>query len=290
MINIPDRKEKVGLVLEGGGMRGIYTAGVLDEFMKNNIAADGVVGVSAGSIHGTSYISEQFGRSIRYYMKYRNDKRFMSAYSLITTGDICGKEFCYETIPNELDKFDYAAFKENAARIPIYATVTSLETGEAEYLRLFDLKEDMDKLRASASMPLVSNTVMINDKGYLDGGSADSIPIMFMRKNGYKKNIIVLTQPEDYEKKPDKTMPLMKRRYKDYPEYLETCENRYIMYNKTLRYIEYLEKKGEVLVIKPSRDLHVKRTEKNIDNIKRLYKLGRYDARNIMESLKDFIK
>ncbi|MCR5292027.1 MAG: patatin family protein [Eubacterium sp.] len=282
--------KRLGLVLEGGGIRGIYTAGVLDEFLLNGINVDGLVGVSAGILHGLSYISEQFGRDGRYYVNLRKNKRFMSFESLIKTGDICEVEFCYKDIPDKLYPFDYDKFKENAAKTEVYSCVTDLETGKAEYIRIYNLKTDMDAVRASASLPMVSRTVEYKGRKYLDGGTSDSIPVDAMREKGFTKNILVLTQPAGYTKKPDKTMPIMNYMYKDYPNYLETARYRYIDYNKTLKHIEELEKAGEVLVIRPSRDLGVSRTEKNIESIKRMYKLGRFDAINMMDRIKEYVK
>ena len=145
---------KTGLVLEGGAMRGIYTAGVLDVFLENQIHFDGVIGVSAGALHGCSFVSGQKGRSIRYYKKYRNDKHFMSLWSLVHTGEVVGKQFCYHEIPERLDPYDYEAFfKSDTA---FYAVCTNLETGKAEYIRITDMLNQVDVMRASASMPYVS--------------------------------------------------------------------------------------------------------------------------------------
>ncbi len=284
------KRDKVGLVLEGGGMRGIYTAGVLDVMLKNNLWVDGVIGVSAGALHGISYMSDQFGRDIRYYVRYRKDKRFMGFYSLAKTGDICDREFCYHEIPEKLAPFDYDTFKKNAEKIPCYAVCTNLETGKAEYKRLLDLKtNDIEYLRASASMPIVSNTVCVDGKKLLDGGTSDSIPVAAFRKMGYKKNIVVLTRPEGYEKGEDRLLNIMKRLYSDYPKYIEACRRRHIEYNKTIKYIEFLERKGEVLVIRPSRDMKVSRIEKNVDRLKYMYKLGWYDTKNRIEEIKKFM-
>ena len=279
-------KDKLGLVVEGGGMRGIYTSGVMDEMLLRGIKVDGLVGVSAGIIHGISYVSDQCGRNIRYFIKYRGNKRFMSISSFLNTGNICETEFCYKLIPDELYPLDYKTFSERAEKIETYSTVTSLETGKAEYIRIFDVKEQMDAIRASASLPLVSENVEYNGKLYLDGGSSDSIPLQFMIDQGFKKNIVILTRPAGYVKKPDKTMPIMKRLYKDYPEYLKTCEERHIMYNNELRLVEEHEKAGDIIVIRPSRNIKVSRTEKDIEKIKRLYKLGRYDAMKVFENIK----
>ncbi len=284
--------DKLGIVVEGGGMRGIYASGILDEFLIHGIKADGLVGVSAGIIHGISYVSEQCGRNIRYTLKYRNNKRFMSFQSFFKTGNICETEFCYEEIPNKLSVFDYEHFRERAKDIEIYSTVTSLETGKAEYIRLTDLETQMDAVRASASLPIVSEIVYVDGKPYLDGGTADSIPIQFMMDNGFNKNIIITTRQAGYVKKPDKSIPLIKKIYKDYPEYIKACEDRHIMYNNELKLLSELENDENTLIIRPSHSVKVGRTESKLENIKRMYKLGRFDAQNIIKTdkFKELVK
>ena len=235
----------LGLVLEGGGMRGIYTAGVLDEFMLNGIKVDGLIGVSAGIIHGISYVSEQYARNARYVVKYRSDSRFMSFKSFFTTGNICENEFCYDDIPNKLSPVDYDKFRENVQNgFKVYSVATNLETGEAEYLEITDLEKQMDAVRASASLPIVSRIVEYDGKKLLDGGSADSIPLKAMQDLGFERNIVVETRPEGYQKKQDKSIPLMKRIYGKYPEYIETCDMRHIEYNEELLYVERCVKEG----------------------------------------------
>lgn len=281
--------KELGLVCEGGGVRGIYTAGVLDEMLLRGIECDGLAGVSAGIIHGISYVSNQCGRNIRYFLKYRDDKRFMSWTSFFKSGNVCETDFCYEEIPYKLSKFDFETFRKRAEKIETYSVVTSLETGLAEYIRLYDLETQMDAVRASASLPLVSENVAYNGKLYLDGGTADSIPLDFMLQHGFKKNIVILTRPEGYIKKYDKTFPLLKAKYKDYPEYVEACQYRHIMYNKELELVDEMEREGRILVIRPSRFIKVGRAESNLDKIKRMYKLGRFDAMNAFNQNKSFI-
>ena len=289
---IKEKKDRLGLVLEGGGMRGIYTAGVLDEFLLQGICPDGLVGVSAGILHGVSFVSAQLGRDIRYYIRLRADKRFMSLQSLIRTGNLCETEFCYDEITDKLAPLDFDTFKRRAEEMEVYSCATNLENGKAEYLRLSDvrLQRDRDAIRASASLPLVSQTVEVDGMKLLDGGTADSIPVDFMREKGFGRNIVVLTRVEGYEKKPDRTIPLMKLKYKDYPEYVQAAAMRHENYNRSLREIEDLERNGEILVIRPSRDLKISRTEKDVEKLKRMYKLGRFDAQNMMEEILDYAK
>jgi predicted patatin/cPLA2 family phospholipase len=193
---------KTGLVIEGGGVRGIYAAGVLDQLMEMGLHFDGVIGVSAGAIHGCSFLSGQKGRSIRYYKKYCADPRFMGLRSFLKTGDIVGADFCYHELPDRLDVYDHAAFLRCA--IPFYVTCTNLATGRPEYLRLQDMRTQMDYMRASASMPYVSKIVELDGQKLLDGGVADSVPLNAFRQMGYDKNIVVLTQCAGYRKKPQK--------------------------------------------------------------------------------------
>ena len=281
--------QKVGLVLEGGGMRGMYTAGVLDVFLQENIWPDAVIGVSAGAIHGCSYMSGQLGRSVRYNLKYINDKRYMSLRSLITTGDIFNVNFCYDKIPNELSVFDYDTFKKNAENIPFYVTCSNVDTGKPEYIRCRDFRYDMDYMRASASLPIVSRMVKVNEKKLLDGGTTDSIPVKFFESIGYKKNIVVLTRPEGYVKKESSSIHLLKLLYRKYPAYLEACEKRPKLYNETVEYIEQQQKDGNIIVIRPSRKVKIARTEKDTEKLKYMYKLGRHDTLQQLQDIKQFI-
>lgn len=277
---------RTGLVLEGGGMRGIYVAGVLDVLMEEEIKADGVIGVSAGALHGCCYVSGQKGRSIRYYKKYVGDKRFMSFYSLFTTGDIVGKDFCYDEIPNRLDLFDYDTFERSP--IDFYATCTNVETGNAEYVLCRDLHKDIDYMRASASLPGMSHIVEVGGMKLLDGGVADSIPVGAFRRLGYKKNIVVLTRPRDYRKRRS-TLLVAKQMYNKYPEFIKAIAARYKKYNETLEQLKKLEARGEAIVIAPSRNLRVSRMEKNLDKIVQMYELGREDALAAVPEIREFL-
>lgn len=210
---------KTGLVLEGGAMRGIYTAGVLDVFMEQGLHFDGVIGVSAGALHGCSFVSGQKGRSIRYFKKYRNDKHFMSMWNLVHTGEVVGKQLCYHDIPERLDPYDYEAFLKSDTEF--YATCSNVETGKAEYIKITDMLNQIDVLRASASMPYVSKLVDYQGMKLLDGGCTDSIPLEAFRRMGFEKNVVILTQHKGYVKKPQnaKMAELRYHKYRNLPRH-----------------------------------------------------------------------
>lgn len=277
---------KTGLVIEGGGVRGIYAAGVLDAFMEHELTFDGVIGVSAGAIHACSYLSNQKGRSLRYYMKYCNDPRFMSVRSWLTTGDIVGAEFCYHELPDKLDIYDHEAFLENET--PFYVTCTNVETGEAEYIQLTDMRKQIEYLRASASLPYVSRIVELDGTKYLDGASSDSIPVEAFQKMGYQKNVLILTRDAAYRKKPSFRL-LPKLIYRKYPKFAEVLLNRFIDYNKTTKKILQLEEEGKVFAIRPKESLNIGRMEKDAENVKRVYETGYADAIKQMEELKKWL-
>ena len=277
---------KTGLVLEGGGFRGIYTAGVLDVFLENGISADGVIGVSAGAVHGCSFLSGQKGRSIDYYTKYCNDPRFMSLKSFIKTGDVVGEEFAYHELPEKLVPYDYSAF--DRCGIPFYVTVTNLESGKPEYLRINDMLTEIDYMRASASLPYFSRIVEINGGKYLDGGCSDSIPIKAFREMRYCRNIIVLTRHDGYTKKQEHGL-LAKLKYRKYPEFVKALLGLSERYNETLEYIKMLEKNGEVFVIRPSRPLTIGRMEHDPERVRAVYEIGVEDARREMNALAEWL-
>lgn len=278
---------KTGLVLEGGGMRGLYTAGILDAFMEHEIYFDGVIGVSAGAIHGCSFVSRQKGRGIRYYKKYCKDPRFMSFRSLITTGDFVGADFCYNELPNKLDLYDYDAF--NKSETKFYVTCTDLETGEAVHKHITDMRGEVDFMRASASLPHFSKIVEIDGKKYLDGAVADSVPVEAFQKMGYERNVVILTREDGYVKKAE--MPwLAKLAYGKYPKFAKALQNRHEMYNNTLARIKELEKAGDTLVIRPSAPLNIGRLENDPGKIQEIYDIGYLDGMKMMDEVKTFLK
>lgn len=278
---------KTGLVLEGGGVRGIYTAGVLDVFLEQGISFDGVIGVSAGAIHGCSFLSGQHGRSIRYYMNYCADPRFMSISSLLKTGDLVGEEFCYHEIPEKLDVYDNEAFMKND--VPFYAVCSNVETGAPEYLRMTDMFRDIDILRASASMPYVSRLVEIGGKKYLDGGSTDSIPVDAFRDMGYERNVVVLTRDISYRKKPELRL-LAKLKYRKYPAFAKVQAERYLHYNRQVERVMELEQQGSVFVIRPSAPPVIGRMEKDPEKVRQLYQMGREDAIYSLQKLQEWLR
>lgn len=280
---------KTGLVLEGGAMRGMYTMGVLDVMMEHDLWVDGAVGVSAGAVFGCNYKSRQSGRAIRYNMTYCNDSRYMDLRSFIKNGDIVDEPFCYHTLPYELDVFDQETYRENP--MDFYVVCTDVHTGKPVYhLCNEGGEEDIQWMRASASMPLVSRPVTIGGQTLLDGGISDSIPIDWFQKQGYEKNIVILTQSRGYRKHPSKMQPLLKRMLKKYPAVVKDMEKRHEVYNKELERLEELKVKGEALVIQPSKPVVVSRMEKNRDKIWDLYVLGRRDALRQLDEIRKFIQ
>ena len=276
----------IGLVLEGGAMRGLYTAGVLDVFLDNNIKVDGIIGVSAGVLFGVNYLSKQKGRAIRYNKKFAKDKRYMGMRSFLTTGNIINKDFAYYEIPTKLDIFDEETFEKSDT--DFWATVTNIETGEAEYIKLEKPIDQMEVLRATSAMPLVSKIVEWDNKKYLDGGVSDSIPVEKCKSMGYGKIIVVLTRTIEYRKKKANSL-LAKVKYKEYPKLIETMENRYKKYNETVEKIIDMENKKEIFVIRPSKDLKIKRIEKDVDKLQAMYDLGVSDCKKQLEDLKEYI-
>lgn len=279
---------EAGLVVEGGGMRGVYTAGVLDYFMEKNLYFDDCYGVSAGACHISSYVSKQIGRSIKVTLDYINDKRYCSVNSLIKTGDMFGVEMLYDLIPNKLELYDYDTF--NKFKGNFYSVVTNCKTGKAEYIKIKDMKKDIIAVRASSSLPLLSRIVEINGKEYLDGGITDSIPIKKSIKDGHKKNVVILTRDKTYRKSKPKFLSLLKFKYKKYPNLVKAIENRYKIYNETLDFLEEEKAKNKVFIIQPKLPVKISRIEKDKDKLKALYNQGYEDAKELYEDLMKFLE
>ncbi len=278
-----------GLVLEGGAMRGMFTCGVLDVFMENGLEFDRAVGVSAGATFGCNFKSRQPGRAIRYNKTFAHDKRYCSFSSLIKTGDIFNVKFCYYDLPQKYDLFDYKAYRENP--LEFYVVVSNCQTGLPEYHNLKNCDGDeIEWMRASASMPLVSRPVKIGEKFYLDGGMTDSIPLKFMESTGCEKSLVILTQPRDFVKKPNKARLLIKIALRKYPKLIAAMLNRHVMYNDETKYVFEREKSGSVFVICPQKSLEISRTERNPDELERVYQEGRAEGLRQIEAVRKFFE
>ena len=279
---------KTGLIMEGGAMRGMFTAGVLDVLMENGLVTDGAIGVSAGAVFGCNYKSHQIGRVIRYNTEYCNDKRYASFKNLVKTGNLYSEQFCYHEVPEKLDPFNEAAFA--ASPMDFFVVCTDVKTGEPIYhkCRKGDA-EDVLWMEASASMPLAAKIVKIGHYGLLDGGVADSIPVRFFESIGYKRNLIILTQPKGYTKKKNKLLPAIRAKYFRYPAFVEAVADRHERYNETLSYISMLEQAGQDYVIRPPIPLEIGAMERDPAQLRRVYETGRAVAQIQVEKIRDFL-
>lgn len=278
---------KIGLVLEGGAMRGMYTAGVLDVMMEENIMVDGMIGVSAGALFGSNYKSRQIGRTIRYNKRFCRDPRYMSLRSLMKTGDLYGEQFCYHEIPDHLDPFDRETYEKNP--VDFYVVCTDVHTGQPVY-HLCNRGDDAEIqwMRASASMPMVSRVVSVDGYDMLDGGISDSIPVKWFSEQGYEKMIVVLTREAGYQKKKERT-GLMKILSGKYPAVVDAMAKRHTMYNAELEEVKQMEASGRAFVIRPSHPVTIKRTERDPEKLQALYDLGRADAAKLMDDMRHFL-
>lgn len=278
---------KKGLVLEGGAMRGLFSAGVIDVLMENNLLPDGVIGVSAGAAFGCNIKSKQPGRVIRYNKKLAHDWRYASFRSLLTTGDYFGGEYAYHYMPRHLDYFDVETFNNNP--MEFWAVCTNVGTGKAVYKRLMEVDNNcLEYIRASASMPIAARIVTVEGKKLLDGGIADSIPLRFFQEQGYDRNLVVLTQPANYVKEPNKLMPLMRLWLRRHPRIIRALEQRHIMYNDQLEYVRQEEKKSNTLVLRPETALTIGHLSHNPDDMQATYEHGRKVATKHLEEIKAF--
>lgn len=268
-------------------MRGLYTAGCLDVLMENDISVDGYIGVSAGITFGCNYKSRQIGRSIRYNLRFLNDPRYSGLRSLLKTGDIFGADFCYHEIPEKLDPFDYEAFVNNP--VELYTVATDAYTGKSVYHKFPNgMDNDIEWMRASSSMPGVSRAVKVDGYTLFDGGVSDSIPIEYFMSLGYERNLVILTRPRGYRKKEGKLNPVMKLMMRKYPALIPAMERRAMEYNRVLDLLDELEKEKKVIIIAPTRDLHVKRVEKDKEKVRAIYDLGVDDTRKRLSEIKAF--
>lgn len=279
---------KSALILEGGGMRGLYTAGVLDVLMENNIETDVAVGVSAGALFGINYKSKQIGRVLRYNLKYADNKENLGIKSLLKTGDLMSKQFYFDDLPFKLDVMDTETYR--TCKTEFYAVVTNLNTGLPEYKSIYDLESEecMEYLRASGSLPFVSKPVTVNGVPYLDGGVSDSIPVKHYIDDGYDKIIAVLTRPSGFRKSGE--IHGTNIAYKKYPDFAKTLKNRNNDYSKQCDLVDDLEKDGKILVIRPTEHIKVKTTEKDRNVIQNMYDLGVKDCMAKIQEIKSFLE
>ncbi len=277
---------KTGLVLEGGAMRGMFTAGVLDVFMENGISFDGAVGVSAGALFGVNLLSGQKGRVIRYNKRFNSNKDYMGICPLLKEGNFFSTKLAYGEVPRKLDPFDDEAFMKSG--IPFYAVLTEVENGEPLYVKINSVFEQMDTLRASGSMPFVSKPVVIDGKKYLDGGISDSIPFEWFAKQGYDKQIVILTRDMEYRKKP-MNKALVKSYGLKYPKVAEKLLTRHALYNNSVELLKKWESEGKAFVIRPSQTIDISRTEKDPEKLQSVYELGLRDGAAVLDDLRAYI-
>ena len=277
---------KTGLVLEGGAMRGMFTAGVLDAFLAAGVRADEVVGVSAGALFGVNYLSGQTGRAVRYNKRYNGDKNYMGLRPLLKEGNLFSTSYAYDLVPRKLDPFDDEAFQNSG--VPFYAVVTDVDTGEAEYIQVKSVFDQMDVLRASGSMPFVSRPVEWQGRRYLDGGVSDSIPFRWMAARGCDRLIVVLTREEGYRKTPMKgaLLRLLRRKY---PAIARRLAARHTDYNRALEELERWQAEVRAFVIRPSVKTPISRIETDPEKLQQVYDLGLADGQAALPALKAYL-
>lgn len=278
---------KIGLVLEGGGMRGMYTTAIMDYFLETGLAFDGIFSVSAGALFGINFLSKDKYRALRYNLNYIKDKRYISFQSLLKTGNIINEQFAFYTIPKQLDRFDYEAYKSNDT--DFFVTVTNIHTGKPEYYNLVDASKQIELLRATSALPFVSKPVNYQGNMYLDGGIADSIPYKKAMSMGYDKIIVILTRPIQYRKSKPNDI-LIDLKYRQYPKLKRTLKNRYIEYNQSVESLIELEHEDKVKVIRPSKPINIDRLENDPYKLLEVYRQGLADIQASYPSLINYLK
>lgn len=278
---------KKGLVLEGGAMRGLWTAGVTDVMMEHDVWPDGLIGVSAGAAFGCNYKSRQIGRAVRYNMRFAKDPRYSGLRSLFTSGDYFNAQFGYHVVPYEYDIFDIATFEKNPLEFTIVCT--DVETGQAVYHTMNHVDYDeLEWLRASASMPVVSRVVEVQGHKLLDGGVSDSIPLEHFEHQGYQRNVVILTQPLGYQKEHNRLMPIIRMTLSKYPLMVKALEERHLMYNKQLEYVAQAEREGRCLVLRPEEKIPIGHISHDPEQMRHVYEMGRRTGEQYIERIKEF--
>lgn len=279
---------KIALILEGGGMRGLYTAGVLDFFLVKNIQFDMVAGVSAGSCNACSFLSKQPGRGAAVILDHVEKKEYMSFSNLVRDGSFFGMDYIFNKIPNTLNPYDYKTANTNPTAF--YSVCSDVESGTPYYHRVINYRSDMDYIKASMSLPLLAPILEVDGHKLLDGGICDSIPFKFAKEKGYDKQVVVLTQCRTYRKGKNRLLPIIKKRYKEYPALIKALENRHIEYNETLEDLYQKEKEGELFIIQPQKPISISRLEKSKKKLHELYLDGYKDAQDLYNSLIEFMQ
>ncbi|MFP5115076.1 patatin-like phospholipase family protein [Bacillaceae bacterium C204] len=282
-------ENRVGLVLEGGGMRGVYTAGILEYFLESQLFFPYVIGVSAGACNAASYLSKQKGRNKTVTIEYASDPRYISWRNYFRNRQFFGMDFIFDEIPNNHVPYHYDVFYNSPSEFVV--GTTDCLTGDPVYFKKQDYEKDLlTVLRASSSLPFIAPEVRFKDKILLDGGISDPIPLKKAQQDGFSKNIVILTRNKGYLKKPSKFHYLVNRKYPEYKGLQQSLRNRYQIYNETVEYLEMEEKKGNVLIIRPTQPLKVGRMERNPQRLEELYNQGYEDARSAMPSIVNYIK
>jgi predicted patatin/cPLA2 family phospholipase len=281
--------KNTGLVLEGGGMRGVYTSGILHFFMEKKLWFPYVIGVSMGACNAANYISRQIERNKIVNIKYVNDSRYISYLRIFTSGELFGMDFIFNTLPNRLEPFDFRTFWENETKC--ITTVTDCISGEAVYYEKNELGNDyMRVLQASCSLPFISKPVEYDNRTFLDGGISDSIPVCKSIKDGNKSNVIILTQPKGYRKKPESLIKFAKKKYAHFPGLVKALNNRHNQYNETVDYIEHLQENKEAFILRPLNPLSSGRIETNKNKLYQMYDQGYKDASDNYNALCEFLE
>ncbi|TLX77070.1 patatin family protein [Labilibacter sediminis] len=278
---------KIALVIEGGGFRGMYSAGILDYFLENNIEFPYAIGVSMGACNGVNYISKQIGRNLSVPYTYINDKRYMSYQRLFVIGELFGMDFIFGDVPKKLIPFDFETFQKSPQKF--IAVATDCNTGEPVYMNEFSSDDLLMALKASTSLPFASKMICYDNKELLDGGISDPIPVNKALRDGNEKVVVILTQPKEYRKKPSSFNLLGTLKYIKYPKLIQALNDRYKVYNDTLDQIEELERQGKAFVIRPKRTLPINRTEKNKEKLKAAFDIGYKQSNEFVDELRLFM-
>ncbi len=279
--------EKTGLILEGGGYRGLYTSGVLDYLMEHDIYIPEVYGVSAGACNAISYAAKQPGRSATFNFEFCKDKRCNSCANLIKVRGLFDMQFIFEEIPRTAIPFHYDTFFHSEVNVHIGAT--NMLTGNCDFFTREQMDWRMFPVRASCAIPLVSHIYYLNNTPYMDGGIAAPIPLRQSLNAGNNKHLIVLTQDPDYQKKISPSLSVIRRVYKKYPNFINTISRRHIVYNRQRKICRIMERTGQAIVLQPQDPVKVRNIRADVDSLKELYRIGYHDAQKNIERIRAFL-